>query len=247
MQNFKTMTEIAALELRKAIMRGDLPSGTRLIPEKLKNDFGLSKVSIREAIRELVGSGLVESETHKGAFVADPLDLSEIKEIYEFRYQIEGRAAYLGVQNISDQDLNRMEGLLDELKKIEKFTIFDVFFINEEFHMILYRASGWRYLVKVINRMYDQVLVFRSSQFRRFDEDDLRTLMDPMKIELFIEEHRSIIERTREKKPDEVKRLIVENLKTRGLEEIVEYSKILEERSSKAGVRKKIKIPNKPA
>ncbi len=82
MPEYQTMTEMAATQLRKAIMMGDLPPGTRLIPVKLENELNLSRVSIREAIRELSGSALVETVMNVGAHVASPPSLDEIKEIF---------------------------------------------------------------------------------------------------------------------------------------------------------------------
>ena len=81
--NHKTMTEEAALALRKGILQGSYPSGTRLVPAKLEEELQLSRTAIREAIRELVGTGLADSETHKGACVAEPLELEEIPQFNE--------------------------------------------------------------------------------------------------------------------------------------------------------------------
>ena len=73
MQTYKTMTEMAAQALREGILKGTLTPGTPLIPAKLEKELALGRVAIREAIRELSGSGLVESVPNKGNFVASPL------------------------------------------------------------------------------------------------------------------------------------------------------------------------------
>ena len=111
MQPYRTMTEMAALSLREAIIKGSITPGTALVPAKLESQLSLGRVAIREAIRELAGSGLVESIPNKGTFVAAPLTLEEIKEIYTIRYHIEAKAAALGASRITKEDLKRMEAL----------------------------------------------------------------------------------------------------------------------------------------
>lgn len=222
----KTATEIAALELRKAIIRGDLEPGDRLVPAKLEKAMGMNRISIREAIRELVGTGLVESATHKGAFIAEALDISELREIFSLRYQLEGRAAYVGAQHISEADIIRMDMLLDKFETIRD--PFDGFFLNQEFHMILYRATGWRYLTKTIYRIFDQVLAFRSSLYRRLDHSLEIDLMDPKYLEAYLTDHRQIVKHLTDKNPGMVQEMTVSHLERLGFDSIYQlYKKVV--------------------
>jgi DNA-binding GntR family transcriptional regulator len=111
----QTITETAKFELRKAILTGDIPPGTRLIPAKLEQQFNLSRICIREAIKELTGTGIVESASQRGATIAQPVEFSELREIYDIRYQLEGRASFLGTQKISDSDIIKMEILQNKI------------------------------------------------------------------------------------------------------------------------------------
>jgi DNA-binding GntR family transcriptional regulator len=81
MQTYHTMTEIAVRALREKILKGNLKPGARLIPVKLESELALGRVAIREAIRELSGSGLVESIPNKGTIVAAPPTLDEIRNL----------------------------------------------------------------------------------------------------------------------------------------------------------------------
>ncbi len=227
LHNVQTMTEIAALELRKAIMRGQLIAGMRLIPAKLEPQLGLSRISIREAIRELVGTGLVESATHKGAYIAEPLDIDEIREIFELRYQVEGKAAFLGAQHISEADIIRMEMILEKSKMMAEDAA-EGFFLNQEFHMILYQASGWKYLTKVIGRLFDQVLVFRSSLYRRygkFNQDKLTVPGETSYLNSVLLAHRRIVQFLREKRPEDVRNITISHLKEHGFDNIYQIYK----------------------
>lgn len=211
MQPYRTMTEMASLALREAIIKGNLTPGTALIPAKLESQLALGRVAIREAIRELAGSGLVESVPNKGTFVAAPLTLEEIKEIYSIRYQIEGKAAALGASRITKEDIARMEAQ-HAVMCDKSLPVLDFFLPNREFHLILYRASGWSYLCKLISQIGDQILAFRS--FRRFAAGDPS---------LFNQQHQMIIDALKAGDCRKVGRLVKENLRS-GLDQILDLA-----------------------
>jgi len=225
--SIQTTSEIAALELRKAILRGDLKSGDRLIPAKLEKELGLSRMSIREAIRELVGVGLVASTSHKGAFIAEPLSIDEMKEIFEVRYQLEGKAAFLGAQKISETDIIQMELLTDKFRTIDPIDEAG-FFMNQEFHMILYRATGWRYLIMTIERMFDQVMAFRSALFRQLSPEsiiDSYNSSDGFLPKTYFKNYHRIIKHVKDRNPEEVKKIRVSHIKKNGFDYIYQLYK----------------------
>jgi DNA-binding GntR family transcriptional regulator len=76
------------------ILDGTYPAGTRLKELTLAREFGVSQAPIREALRELEGSGLVESERYRGTRVRGA-DYREIRESYELRGLMEERALQL--------------------------------------------------------------------------------------------------------------------------------------------------------
>lgn len=224
--NTKSATEIAALELRKAIIRGELAPGVRLVPAKLEAKMGLSRISIREAIRELVGSGLAESTTNKGAHIADAVDIDEIREIFEMRYLVEGKAAFLGAQHVTEAEIIRMEMILEKFEAAK--STYEGFFLNQEFHIILYQASGWKFLTKIIQQLFDQVLAFRSSLFRRLGENTENMHLDPSYLQTYLYEHYQILKLLREKNPEAVKTLTVTHLEKLGFEHIYNlYKKVV--------------------
>lgn len=212
------MTETAALELRRLIMQGELSPGMRLVPAKLEEKLGLSRISIREAIRELVGSGLVASATNRGAYIAEPLDIDEIRDIFELRYHIEGKAAFLGAQQISEADIIRMEMIQEKMAQTEISS--DGFFLNQEFHMILYRASGWRYLILTIERLFDQVLAFRSFLSKQAGGDvNAIVNLENYRGDI-VSGHKDILHLVRNKKAEEVRKQTIAHLKSQGFDAI---------------------------
>jgi len=76
------------------ILDGTYPAGMRLKELTLAREFGVSQAPIREALRELEGSGLVKNERYRGTRVCGA-DYREIRESYELRGLMEERALQL--------------------------------------------------------------------------------------------------------------------------------------------------------
>lgn len=105
------MTEIATEAIKEAVLQGHYKPGKRLIPAQLESELNLGRVAIREALRELTGSGLVVSVPNKGAIVAEAVDAEEMREVFEIRYDLEGKACELAATRISEEELSKLERL----------------------------------------------------------------------------------------------------------------------------------------
>src|SRR5438105_34013 len=78
------------------ILDGHYPAGTQLKELPLAREFHVSQAPIREALRELEGSGLVTSERYRGTRVRGA-DMKEMRDSYELRATIEARALELAI------------------------------------------------------------------------------------------------------------------------------------------------------
>src|SRR3954467_12220729 len=78
------------------ILDGHYPAGTQLKELSLAREFSVSQAPIREALRELEGSGLVTSERYRGTRVRGA-DLREMRDSYELRATMEARAVELAL------------------------------------------------------------------------------------------------------------------------------------------------------
>ena len=95
-------------EIQSKVLSGAVPVGSRLRQEALAEEFGVSRTPVREALRQLQASGLVELLPNRGAIVRGP-SAREIREAYEIRAELEGLAAELAAERISDRDLHRLQ------------------------------------------------------------------------------------------------------------------------------------------
>lgn len=90
--------------IRHAILEGALTPGRRLTERELMELTGVSRTSIREAVRHLQALGLVETSASRGVRVA-VLSGDDVRQIYEVRAALEPAAASLFVQRATDTEV----------------------------------------------------------------------------------------------------------------------------------------------
>jgi DNA-binding GntR family transcriptional regulator len=137
---YRTKRDVAAGVLRSAIIRGEMPAGTRLLLNQLAQQLGLSLTPVREAIQQLEAEGFVELQNHKGGVVLG-LDSEDLLELYAMRAGVEGLAARIGAPKLTEDDLDALQDALHELQQstgpLEERIPLDM-----AFHTILYQAAG---------------------------------------------------------------------------------------------------------
>ena len=124
--------------LRAEIIAGCLPPETQLRQEALAARFGVSRMPVREALRELENQGFVIFPANHSARVA-PLVVEEMVEIFEMRALAEGLALEKAIPNMTERDVDRAEALAMEL---EQAPIGEFARLNTAFHLALYRPCG---------------------------------------------------------------------------------------------------------
>jgi DNA-binding GntR family transcriptional regulator len=90
-EDVPTVRAIVAQKLREAIMSGTLKPGQRLVERELCEMMGVSRPSIREALRHLEADGLVNTVPHRGPVVST-ISLEEARQLYDARAVLEGFA-----------------------------------------------------------------------------------------------------------------------------------------------------------
>jgi len=128
--------------LREAIQTGALPPDQRLVEEEISHQLGVSRVPVREAITFLEQDGLVIRELGRGARVANPSE-KDVEDIYGLRIALELHALVINIEKISDDDLQFLQNLVDEMSKcIDKEDIFGLVEIDLSFHETLCKMTG---------------------------------------------------------------------------------------------------------
>src|SRR3979409_138523 len=88
------------LQLADEIVRGVLAPGSALDETDIARRFGVSRTPVREALRQLVASGLVEARAHRGAVVAQP-SLERLTGMFEAMAELEALCAGLAAERMT--------------------------------------------------------------------------------------------------------------------------------------------------
>jgi DNA-binding GntR family transcriptional regulator len=102
-----------AESLRQRILTGEFPAGTQLRQDALAEEFGISRIPIREALLQLEATGLIKIMPHRGAVVSG-LSVEEVEDIFTLRVQLEPELLILSAQRFSEADLEALHSLTEE-------------------------------------------------------------------------------------------------------------------------------------
>jgi DNA-binding GntR family transcriptional regulator len=109
----RTLRQEVVEELRSMITRGDLKPGDRLVEDRLAEQLGVSRNPVREAIRALESTGLVEVRPRKGAYVSS-FHVDDVRKLLELRAVLEAYAAELAASQSDPEGLATLGDLLTE-------------------------------------------------------------------------------------------------------------------------------------
>ncbi|WP_433850797.1 GntR family transcriptional regulator [Brucella pseudogrignonensis] len=112
----RTVQQQTVEKLRQAIIAGTFKPGDRLLEAELCNMLGVSRPSVREALRSLEGERLIVLVPNKGPHIP-VLTWEQATEIYKTRALLEGEAASLAAKNITDAAITKMRRALKVFEK----------------------------------------------------------------------------------------------------------------------------------
>lgn len=145
-----TLSDKVEAVLREAILTGVLKQGAELNQVQLAEQFGVSRVPVREALLRLESEGLVVSLPYRSTVVAK-LDTTVLVEIFDIRRLLELRALELAMGVLPDETIDELERLLDEQNDEPDHKSWLA--TNRKFHGTIYRASGRDVLCQLIDQM----------------------------------------------------------------------------------------------
>lgn len=201
---FRTATEYVESTLKEAILTGALPGGTPLRQEDLATEFGLSRMPIREALRQLEAQALVDFYPHRGAVVTE-ISAAEGADNYAIRAALEPAALRLSVPNLTAADLSRAREIVHEMdaEAGQGTTGARLGELNRRFHMTLYSRAGRPRLLTLV----DQHLA-AADRFLRFH------LAAMGRNHLSQEEHRGMIDACSAHDADEACAILSQHIET---------------------------------
>jgi DNA-binding GntR family transcriptional regulator len=147
----RSVVGLAYDELRAMIVDGRLAPGARVGQAELADALGISRGSVREALRRLVGDGLVEFEVNRGFFVAD-LGLDRVLERLEARLHLEPVLARVAAERRTDDDLAALRASIEDERTAR--TAAAAHDASRAFHLAVATATRNAALIRLIDSLW---------------------------------------------------------------------------------------------
>ncbi|PWB31003.1 GntR family transcriptional regulator [Pseudomonas sp. SDI] len=162
-RNPVTLREIVLDKLRSAIISFQLLPGDRLVERDLCDRLGVSRTSVREALRHLESEGLVEFADAKGPRVAI-ITLEDARDIYELRCVLEGLIVQLFTLNAKAKDIRALEKALEENRKaLEEGELQQVIDSVQGFYDVLLEGSGNQVAATQLRQLQARISYLRAT------------------------------------------------------------------------------------
>lgn len=156
-----TLRQRACDKLRQAIIDHRFPPGARLIERDLCEQLGVSRTSVREALRHLESEHLIEMVPHKGPVVAT-LSLEEISEIYEVRAVLEGMACEKFASNASDQDIEMLQRAFNKIHSAAAENDHrEILDIKAEMYRIIFKGAKSAICQNLVSSLVSRIEILR--------------------------------------------------------------------------------------
>jgi DNA-binding GntR family transcriptional regulator len=168
--NRLTLADELHLQLADDIVRGALVPGVALNETQLAERFQVSRSPVREAIRQLAASRLIEMHPHRSCVVARP-DAGHLTEMLQAMAELEALCAGLAAERMIATERRALETLHERLRALMQVGDQQHYHkINEVFHTTIYRGAHNKCLVKIMVATRMRVQPFRRAQFHNLGE-----------------------------------------------------------------------------
>lgn len=162
-RNTMTLREKVLQALRNAILNFQLLPGDRLVERDLCEQLGVSRTSVREALRHLESEGLVGFIDDKGPRVAS-IDMQDAKEIYELRCSLECMIIELFTVRASDEQLLDLEYALRKLQsRLSDGKMLPILEAATAFYEALFDGSGNRTACNILRQQQARISFLRAT------------------------------------------------------------------------------------
>ncbi|MCB1755783.1 MAG: GntR family transcriptional regulator [Gammaproteobacteria bacterium] len=160
-----TLADRVYVQLREAILDGDIQPGSKISEPELAKTYGVSRSSLREAIAKLESSSLVVRQANIGARVIT-LSKASLLEIYQVRESLEGLAARLAAENMTSPEIDKLKRLLDmQSDGGEGRSPRDYQSVDFDFHYCIVLGSHNERLIRILSRDLFELVHFYRKKF----------------------------------------------------------------------------------
>jgi DNA-binding GntR family transcriptional regulator len=182
---YSSKADVAYAELRRLILLGALPPGSRLPQYEIAGSLNMSITPFREAVRRLSSEGLIDLDTHRDARVAS-ISAAEARQLFAVRLLLDPSAVELAAAHRTDDDVTTIEAAARRLRPITREGGEEALAVHREFHRTIYRASHNEVLTRILDDLWDKSDRYRrvglelpeTDEHRQRDLDEHRQMLD---------------------------------------------------------------------
>ena len=150
----RTVAAEAAEILRQRILSGEIRAGQPLRQEQIAQELGVSRIPLREALKQLEAEGFVTIAPHKGAVVST-LSAAEAEELFALRLQLEHWLLREAIPQMREGDFAHLDAIIDESRAPDNLARWGE--LNWQFHEALYRPAGRPLSLRFLKRIHDNL------------------------------------------------------------------------------------------
>jgi DNA-binding GntR family transcriptional regulator len=151
----ETLMAYTMRRIKTGIADGKYGPGSRLSPNVLAAEYGISHIPVREALTSLAAQGYIVHKQSQGFFTRE-LSWADLADIYHWRQVLEREAYRIAVAKITDRDIAEMRRVLKLMGKHtnprDRFKYLEP---NREFHFIAFKRVGSDRLLRFLNYLWD--------------------------------------------------------------------------------------------
>lgn len=158
----KNVAQHIADKLEDFIVKGTLAPGSRLIQTKVAEQFGVSRLPVRDAFAILVKKELAIPLPRKG-IVVRPILVREIHDLFELRQLIECYAFSRSAPQLTNDDLAQASALIRQQATIDaKAQFLQLLEVDETFHQLLWSRFDNQEMLQVLNKVWKRIKLIRA-------------------------------------------------------------------------------------
>ena len=148
--------------LRQQIIDGTLHPGDKIIEQDVADQLGVSRSPVREAIKQLVGDGLLSNIPNRGAFVK-MLSAKEIQDIYDVRVLLEEYAIKHIDPELREKNYRQMQKMKAQIDaEIESSSVKKFETMDQDVHLMIIQMCGNQVIADTYNSLWGRIAFFRT-------------------------------------------------------------------------------------
>src|SRR2546430_6447892 len=145
--------------LKDALLDARLSPGQAIVERDVAQQMNVGTPVVREALIALEGQGFVRRVPNTGTYVTE-FTTDEIRQLYQLRVELESLALHWARERITEDDLNELTDLVDQVVKAGERGDKKLFLSQDfEFHRLCWRLSGNRFLAETLERLMTPLFV----------------------------------------------------------------------------------------